>query len=274
MDLDGVFDRSCLFLPHTTTSGMAALATLNRHGHSVVLNTGRPVGHVRQYCANYPVAGGIAEYGCVFVDHIHHRESLLIDKASCETLDRLRERLEAESGIFLDYTYEVAIRAYRVENFNAVGLSNGFIDAVLKDFPQLTSISSPVDTYFIPVEGGKGMATRKVMKELSVASSACAAMGDTENDLAMLGSVAKAYVPANASRTMRREARQRGHSVLSTPFQRGLLQAAQELTRDTKGLPESDARDSHTEHILKTLLSVCDRSALQHWLGMLKFNRL
>jgi len=274
MDLDGVFDRSCLFLPHTTPSGMAALATLARHGYSVVLNTGRPVGHVRQYCSSYALPGGIAEYGCVFVDRIHQRETLLIDEASCEKLAWLRERLEGESGVFLDQTYEVAIRAYRIENGRAVGLPEGFLHEVLRDFPQLTRVSGPVDTYIVPVEAGKGPATKKVMEELSVARKACAAMGDTENDLEMLGSVAKAYVPANSGRAMRREARQRGYSVLSAPFQRGLLQAAQELTGDTQGLPASNADAAHPEHILTALLSVCDRTALQHWLGMLKFNRL
>ncbi len=274
MDLDGVFDRSCLFLPHTTPSGMAALATLNRHGYSVVLNTGRPVGHVRQYCSNYPLAGGIAEYGCVFVDRIDQRETLLIDEANCEKLAWLRERLEGESGVYLDQTYEVAIRAYRIENGRAVGLSEAFIHEVLRDFPQLTYVSSPVDTYFIPVEAGKGSATRRVMEWRAVARKACAAMGDTENDLEMLGSVAKAYVPANASVAMRREAQQRGYSVLSGPFQRGLLQAAQELTKDTLGLPAGGAGAEKPEHMMKTLLAVCDRTTLQHWMAILKFNRL
>jgi hydroxymethylpyrimidine pyrophosphatase-like HAD family hydrolase/orotate phosphoribosyltransferase len=274
MDLDGVFDRSCLFLPHTTPSGMEALATLNRHGYSVVLNTGRPVGHVRQYCSNYAIAGGIAEYGCVFVDRIHQRETLLVDEASCEKLAWLRERLRGEDGVYLDQTYEVGIRAYRIENGHAVGLTEDFVRETLRDFPQLTSVSSPVDTYFIPVEAGKGPATKRVMEELSVARRACAAIGDTEHDLEMLSAVAKAYAPANASRAMRREARHRGYSVMSAPFQRGLLQAAQELTGDTRGLPASDAEAAKPEHILKMLLSVCDRTPLQHWIGMLKLGQL
>ena len=274
MDLDGVFDRSCLFLPHTTTSGMTALATLNRHDYSVVLNTGRPVGHVRHYCSNYALAGGVAEYGCVFVDRIHDRERLLIDEASCEKMAWLRERLKGESGVFLDQTYEVAIRAYRIENGRAVGLPETFLRETLRDFPQLTYVASPVDTYFIPVEAGKGPATSRVMEELSVSRKACAAMGDTENDLEMLGSVANAYVPANASRAMLRAARQRGFTVLRAPFQRGLLQAAQELTGDREGLPKNHADSAQPEHILKALLSVCDRTALQHWMGILKFDRL
>ena len=75
-------------------SGMAALAALSRHGYSVVLNTGRPVAHVRQYCSSYGLAGGIAEYGCVFVDHIAGHEKVLIDAESREQLAWLRDQLE------------------------------------------------------------------------------------------------------------------------------------------------------------------------------------
>jgi hydroxymethylpyrimidine pyrophosphatase-like HAD family hydrolase/orotate phosphoribosyltransferase len=274
MDIDGVFDRSCFSLPHTTQSGMAALATLNRHGYSVVLNTGRPVGHVRQYCSGYALTGGIAEYGCVFVDQINQRETLLVDEASCEKLAWLRERLAAESGVFLDQTYEVAIRAYRIENGHAVGLSEAFIHEVLKEFPQLTFISSPVDTYFFPVEAGKGSATARVMELRSVSRKACASIGDTENDLEMLGNVANAYVPANASKAMRRQARERGYSLMSAPYQRGLLQAAQELTMDPQDMLAGNAEDLPSEHILKALLSVGDRTPWQHFMAMLNFDRL
>ncbi len=273
MDLDGVFDRSCFYFPHTTTSGMTALAMLNRHGYSVVLNTGRPVAHVRQYCSSYAMAGGIAEYGCVFVDRINQRETLLIDEESCEKLGWMRARLEGESGIFLDRTYEVAIRAYQIENGSAVCLPEAFVRDALRDFPQLTFLSSPVDTYIYPVEAGKGSATRRVMEQFSVTRQACAAIGDSGPDLEMLGSVARGYVPANASRALRRDAHRRGHSVLSAPYQRGLLRAAQDLT-GAQDLPASNAQAEHPEHLLKALLSVGDRTALQHCMGMLKFDRL
>lgn len=274
MDLDGVFDRSSMFFPHTTTSGMTALATLNREGYSVVLNTGRPVAHVRQYCSSYAMAGGIAEYGCVFVDQINQRETLLVDEESCEKLAWLRQRLECESGVFLDQTYEVAIRAYRFENCRAVGLPQAFIHELLLDFPQLTFLSSPVDTYIFPNEAGKGSATRSVMERLSVDRQSCAAIGDSMADLEMLGSVGKAYVPANASKPMRREALQRRYSVLNAPFQRGLLQAVQELTGHAQGVPASNGQAEGSEHILKALLSVGDRTLLQHWMAMLNFDRL
>jgi orotate phosphoribosyltransferase len=275
MDLDGVFDRTSMCFPHTTKIGMTALATLNRHGYSVVLNTGRPVGHVREYCASYALAGGIAEYGCVFVDHLNQRETLLIDEESCEKLGWLRERLAAEPGVFLDHTYEVAIRAYRIENGQAVGLTEEFIREALRDFPQLTFVSSPVDTYIRPIEAGKGSSTRRVMEELSVTRQACAAIGDSEPDMEMLGSVAWAYVPGNASKALRKDARRRGYSVMKAPFQRGLLQAVQELTGNTQGMQVGNPpEEEHTEHILKTLLAVGDRTPLQHALAILTFNRL
>jgi hypothetical protein len=112
------------------------------------------------------------------------------------------------------------------------------------------------------------------MELMTSAHERSAAIGDTEHDLPMLGEVAKAYLPANASKEVRREARQRGYSVLSAPFQSGLLQAVEELTGERQGgrasaVKARDGRDGK-EHILKTLLSVSDRTAVQHWLGALR----
>jgi hydroxymethylpyrimidine pyrophosphatase-like HAD family hydrolase/adenine/guanine phosphoribosyltransferase-like PRPP-binding protein len=278
MDLDGVFDRSSFYFPHTTGKGMAALAALRRHGYSVVLNTGRPVAHVRQYCHSYGMAGGIAEYGCVFVDRIAGNERVLIDAESREQLARLRTSLKEKPGVFLDPTYEVAIRGYGLENGSAVGLPETLVREALREFPRLTFISSPVDTYIMPAGTGKASATRKVMELKTAAQERSGAIGDTEHDLPMLGEVAKAYLPANLSREVRREARQRGYSVLSAPFQSGLLQAVEDLTGERQSGRASavEARDGHAgkEHILKTLLSVSDRGAARQWLGALRRKRL
>jgi hydroxymethylpyrimidine pyrophosphatase-like HAD family hydrolase len=257
---------------------MAALAALRRHGYSVVLNTGRPVAHLRQYCRSYGMAGGIAEYGCVFVDRIAGNERVLIDAESREQLARLRTRLKEERGVFLDLTYEVAIRGYGIENGSAVGLAETLVREALREFPLLTFISSPVDTYILPAGTGKASATRKVMELMTAAHERSAAIGDTDHDLPMLGEVARAYLPANASKEVRREARQRGYSVLSAPFQSGLLQAVEELTGERQGgrASTAEARDEHDgkEHILKTLLSVGDRGAARHWLSALRGKRL
>lgn len=272
LDLDGVFDRSFFFFPHTTACGMAALKTLARSGYSVVLNTGRPVAHVRQYCSAYPIAGGIAEYGCVFVDRIRERETVLIDDESREQLAWLRARLRGQNGIFLDPMYEVGIRAYRIEQGRALSLPQKLLSDMLRDFPRLTPIQSDVDTYIIPVEAGKGASAKKVMEELQVRPEATGAMGDTENDLPMLEAVAKAYVPANASSAMCAEALRRRFTVVSEPYQRGLLRAVRELT----GNGQDRAKDPplESEHILKAMLRVADRTPLQHCLGALRRSRL
>jgi hydroxymethylpyrimidine pyrophosphatase-like HAD family hydrolase len=272
MDLDGVFDRSFFFFPHTTACGMAALETLERNGYSVVLNTGRPAAHVRQYCSSYGMAGGIAEYGCVFVDHIHERETVLINDESREQLAWLRARLRDQNGIYLDPTYEVAIRAYRVEKGQGLPLTQEFLNKVLRDFPLLTSVVSDVDTYIIPVEAGKGSATKRVMDELKVRPEATAAMGDMENDLPMLEAVGKAYVPANANSAMCGEALRRKFTVVNEPYQRGLLRAVRELTDDGRELAKTPTPEH--EHILIAMLRVADRSPLQHCLGALRYKRL
>src|SRR6185295_14239809 len=79
MDLDGVFDQELLGFPHATQSGLQSLALLHSCGYSIVLNTGRSVQHVRQYCQAYGFSGGIAEFGGVFVDAVQQREMPLID---------------------------------------------------------------------------------------------------------------------------------------------------------------------------------------------------
>ena len=73
LDLDGVFDCDALGFPHTTPSGLAALRLLRAHDVSVVLNTGRGVEDVRDYCRAYDLAGGLGEFGSVFVDAVAGR---------------------------------------------------------------------------------------------------------------------------------------------------------------------------------------------------------
>src|SRR5262249_30135524 len=88
LDLDGVFDQAILGFPHATQSGLQSIALLRRHGFSIVLNTGRSVNHVRRYCEAYGFAGGVAEFGAVFVDAVRGREMPLIDSAASEQLRR------------------------------------------------------------------------------------------------------------------------------------------------------------------------------------------
>lgn len=271
LDLDGCFDSAWSFFAHTTASGMAALEMLHRNGYSVVLNTGRPVAHVRQYCSAYGMAGGIAEYGCVFVDHARGRETVLIDDKSREQMAWLRARLSGMQGIYLDPTYEVAIRAYQIKNGQALCLPQELLDETLRDFPLMTALPSAVDVYFVPKTAGKGAATMRVMEELVVEREATAAMGDTESDLPMLECVGRAYVPGNASKTMADRARKRRYRVLGGQFQRGFLQAVCDLTGEAQGSQENSAGQ---EHILKTLLRVADQTTVEHWLGALRRDRL
>src|SRR5439155_10329720 len=84
LDLDGVFDCEVLGFPHTTTSGLAALALLQIHGFGVVVNSGRSLEHVQRYCRIYGLAGGVAEYGSVLVDAVAGRDLALTTPAALE----------------------------------------------------------------------------------------------------------------------------------------------------------------------------------------------
>src|SRR5207249_709585 len=104
-----------LGFPHTTREGLQSLALLRSHGFSVVLNTGRSAEHIRNYCRDYSLPGGIGEYGSVFVDAVRGRETPLIDPAAAQQLARFRETLLQARGVYIDPGYEYSIRAYRYE---------------------------------------------------------------------------------------------------------------------------------------------------------------
>ena len=274
IDLDGVFDCEKLLFPHTTVSGIEALLLLRQHDYSVVPNTGRSVEHVRCYCSAYALPGGIAEYGCVFVDAIANHETVLIDDEVLDQLGRVRALLAREAGVLLDPGYHFGIRAYRIENGRALSLPGQYVGGLLHDFPRLASFSSSVDSYFFAADGGKGPATVRVMQHLSVPREKTAAIGDSEVDLPMLESVGKAYVPANARRLIQR-ARRSGYRVLDRRVQQALLQAAEELTvhsysRRSMLWPGQKA----PEHLLEVLLSAAERSTMEQIGGLLRRDRL
>src|SRR5262249_54507517 len=113
LDLDGVFDCESLGFPHTTASGLAALALLQSRGFAVVLNTGRSVEHVRHYCQVYGLPGGLAEHGSVFVDAVGQREVPLTDAEAAEQLARCRAAVKTLPGVFIDPEYRYSVRALR-----------------------------------------------------------------------------------------------------------------------------------------------------------------
>jgi len=263
MDLDGVFDQELLGFPHATESGLQSLMLLQSNGYSVVLNTGRSVQHVRQYCRAYGIPGGVAEFGSVFVDAVQKNEVPLIDEASARQLAKCREAIRALPGIFLDPGYEYSIRAYRYQGRETAGLSVNEIRELLKspEFSQLSYICRQSDTYIVPKGTDKGAGVTFVRRYLKN-DAPIAAIGDSDQDIAMLRLSDYRYAPANCSPAVRRLAKTAECRVLKQSWQAGLLAAVRHRLKNEGIRPRESSLSPMPDQItglMQTLLRVADR---------------
>ncbi|HVH31811.1 MAG TPA: HAD hydrolase family protein [bacterium] len=275
LDVDGVFDCERFGFPHTTPSGLAALELLRAHDFSVVLNTGRSVEHVRDYCQAYGLPGGIAEYGSVFVDAVAKSEWSLIDPTAAEQVARCRDALTKMPGISLDEGYRYSIRAYRWRDSHQVALDTGEVQDVLTQCgcDRLTFIPRLTDsTYLVQTGTSKGSALKAVTSRLGRTPAATVAMGDSEQDLDALAMTAFSYAPANCSKAIRELARRGQCRVMSQAFQRGLLAAVRDLlarnTAASVGVRPSAPRRESAD-IIRVLAHVAERPLLRQLVAVL-----
>ena len=267
MDLDGVLDQWLMGFPHTTWSGLRALALLRRHGISVVPNTGRSVEHVRDYVRSYGFPGGIAEYGSVFVDAAGQKEMVLIDAQAREQLDRCREAIQDLAGVVIDPGYRFSVRAFRCNGVRAEGLPAEEVRDFLtrSGFHRLGFITTEVDTYIFQAGVSKESALRAVKEYLGLMDSPVAAIGDSDHDLGMLQAAEFPYIPAHGSKKLRRASGTSGPwRVMAEPFQRGLLSAARDLVQNRFKTSADNQDDPLSEQnrdgLMAELLQAPDRS--------------
>jgi trehalose-6-phosphatase len=236
LDIDGVFDSE-LFGPlfqHTTPSGVQALNLLKSNGYSVVLNTGRSVEHVRSYCRTYMLAGGVAEYGSIFVDAVRNVELPMIDDEGQAQLTRCRELLQRMPGVFIDAGYRFSIRCYRYGGPTTLGLRETELRRLLDDsgLDRLKFIARDVDSYIVQKNLDKGTALDAVKELVPNVATPVVAIGDSIHDLEMLRKVDIAYLPANFPEAERSRFRSKYYRSMKDPRQKGLLAAARDLTGD------------------------------------------
>jgi hydroxymethylpyrimidine pyrophosphatase-like HAD family hydrolase/orotate phosphoribosyltransferase len=230
MDLDGVFDHQLLGFPHATRCGLQSVALLHAHGFSIVLNTGRSIQHVRQYCDAYGFSGGVAEHGSVFLDQVTGRELSLVDADAARQLAACRDAVRAVPGVFIDEAYEYSIRAYRYNGDETIGLKADEIEILLKrpEFSKLTYLSRNADTYIIQKGIDKGSALRTVRDLVGRPDVPVTAIGDSADDITMLTAAEFGYAPANCSPLVREVAREGKCRIVKRQFQNGLLAAVQD----------------------------------------------
>ncbi|HTR81298.1 MAG TPA: HAD hydrolase family protein [Bacteroidota bacterium] len=267
MDLDGVFDAEILGFPHTTISGLQALATLQTNGWAIVLNTGRSVEHVRAYCRAYNLHGGIAEFGSVFVDAVQGRELPLIEGRGYTQLEKCRERLKELDDVFIDPEYRYSVRAYRFRGHRTEGLSRKEIKEFLArhNFESLSAIFRDEDTYFVQRNIGKEAGSRFLAEYLRHKDPSLVAMGDSDEDIGMLRWASRSFVPGNGSRALKRAARANRWTIFSERSQRALLNAARETVRSRSGgqylaLPDGERT---VANLMFHLLDVADKPKLK-----------
>jgi hydroxymethylpyrimidine pyrophosphatase-like HAD family hydrolase len=265
LDLDGVFDQERLGFPHATESGLQSLLLLKSHDYSVVLNTGRSIEHVRRYCTTYGLPGGIAEFGSVFIDAVQNSEVPLIDECGARELAKCREAIRALPDTFIDPGYQYSIRAYRYDDRGTAGLKASEIQELLKrpEFSHLRCICRQSDTYIIQKESDKGRGVTFVKQYLKN-DAPVAAIGDTDQDIAMLNLSEYPYAPANCSPGIRQLAKTAACRVLKQPWQAGLLAAVHHrLSSDgiRTGSPSSlsPMPAAPMGGLMQTLLRVADR---------------
>lgn len=236
LDLDGVFDTEIFGFPHTTLSGIEALRLLQSQDFSIVLNTGRSVEHVCNYCQTYGLPGGLAEFGSVFFDAVQKRELPLIDAEASEEMVHCREAIRKIPGVFEDTGYRYSIRAYRYNGLRTSGLQPAEVKELLTRLrcDRLTFICRTEDTYVVQKGTGKGSGLLAVKKYLGYTDGPVIAIGNSKQDVEMLELAEFGYAPANSSNEIRELANKGGCRIMSQPFQRGLLEAVLDVVRDRR----------------------------------------
>jgi len=254
LDLDGAFDNEVLGFPHTTPSGMYAISLLQSQDYSVVLNTGRCVEHVRNYCRAYGFPGGIGEYGSVFFDAVENKEIPLIDSECLDELACCRTALQQIPGVFIDQDYRYSTRAFRYNGFRTIGLQPEELKILLRNLKstRLTYIARSEDTYIVQQGTGKARAMQ-VVKDYLGYKGKSAAIGDSDEDCEMLRNADFGYAPANCLSSVRTLAKDGKCKIMSRAHQQGLYDAVQDLCHTSlKQIPIGIARE--TIHDVSSLM--------------------
>jgi hydroxymethylpyrimidine pyrophosphatase-like HAD family hydrolase len=280
LDLDGVFDSNVFGFPQATSSSLIALARLQSHKLSVILDTARSVTDVRQYCEAYALPGGVAESGCIFVDAATKNEISLVEPEAAEELNRCKTAIQLLPGVFVDPNYRTAVRAFRYEGNRTQGLSEAEVHDVLEraGFGRLTFLPTYADTTILPRGISKGSGLLWAKKYLGLEGEPVAAVGDNDQDLDMFRAADLSFAPANSSKSVREFAATGKCKLMRQPYQRGLLEAvAQVIHADGQICDKCGVRLAHARGcgaLFKTLMEVAESSRVRKFSSILNWGSL
>jgi hydroxymethylpyrimidine pyrophosphatase-like HAD family hydrolase len=279
LDLDGVLDAEYFGFPHTTQSGITALALLKSNNYTIIPNTGRSIQHVRNYCASYGFAGGIAEYGSVIFDALQQTEIPLIDKEVEDQLRRCREALSEFRDVYIDNGYHYAVRAYRYTSRRTVGLEKLEAEEFLKknNLGKLSYIRRSDDTYFVGGGTSKGGGIEQFRNYFRRQEEAVIAMGDSDEDVSMLQIAGRSFAPANCSEGVRNLAKKDMCRIVPQTRQRGLLRVARILIQhdfSTIDKPIEPGVESTIGNLIFKLTGIAEQSRVKKIISLLRRDRL
>jgi hydroxymethylpyrimidine pyrophosphatase-like HAD family hydrolase len=280
LDLDGVFDSTVFGFPQATTSSLIALARLQSHEFSVILNTARSVTDVRQYCEAYGLEGGVAESGCIFVDPLSQREISLVEPEAREQLNRCKTAIQALPGACVDPNYRTAVRAFRYKQNRTQGLSEAEVREVLEraGLALLTFLPTDADTTIVPKGTHKGSGLLWAKKYLRFEGDTVAAIGDNDQDLDMFRAANLAFAPANSSKSVREFAAAGGCKLMRQPYQRGLLEAVTHLLHSDGQLCDKCDVQLQQAHgfgsLLERLMEVAEQARFRKLSSILSWQSL
>jgi hypothetical protein len=193
IDLDGVLECDRLGYPATSPTGALALRALVAHGYRPVLATGRAVADVRDRCAAFGLAGGVAEYGCALY---HAGEAIdLRPPRARALLDEIRDTLAGCPGVRVDpwYAYAVRVRAASGGPVPA-GLLAG-IPALSGPDVRVIHGQDQTDITVADIDKGSGL---RALAGLLGQPGCALAVGDTQPDLPLFACASLARAPRNA----------------------------------------------------------------------------
>jgi hydroxymethylpyrimidine pyrophosphatase-like HAD family hydrolase len=283
LDIDGVLDRRLFGFPCTTVAGMTALSLLASHQISVALNTTRSLAEVKEYCAAYSLAGGVAEHGSCIWDAVRQREQVLISAETEHQLATLKKSLQQVPGVFFDERHQYSIRAFTyrdkptalIQSLAQAGRASSIGDGALGPISthvvhqlltdlrldRLTFHHTLIDTKIVAREVDKGTGLAALQNRLLTPDSETIAVGDDKPDLAMFRAATRSFAPANIG--CRTQAQLLGCKIATHPYQQGLLEIVRALIPKKNGKEQgsrSDASLHDSDELFFSVLSAADQT--------------
>jgi hypothetical protein len=206
LDIDGVLETDVLGFSAPSPLGMLALRALRAHGYPTLLATGRSLAEVRDRCAAYRLAGGVAEYGAVCYDAVSGRSLVLVDEARRREGDGgLTALLDSRPGHETDPFSHWNVRAsIRHADGRRTGLPEQETAELLAREPLarlFDVVCGDAQTDFVPRGVDKAQGVRASLALAGApAEPPLLAVGDGPADLPLLRWARLAAVPAHARR--------------------------------------------------------------------------